>query len=153
MYLRPSNVDEMLAAEEARCAEEEGRLAEYIKKYRGDAAINTIEMIISKMTDDPDQREALRRQAATIRDRHAGPNPTDVELALAERIAVMYMDVCHADQTAYDDDEGGVPILHAEFYERRRDRANRRYLSALDALARVRKMTSGEIITRFRAVG
>ena len=45
------------------------------------------------MTDDVRQREALRRMAARVRDRHAGPNPTDIELALAERIAVLYINL------------------------------------------------------------
>ncbi len=34
----------------------------------------------------------------------------------------------------------GVPLRQAEFYDRRRDRAHRRYLSAIRSLATVRRL-------------
>jgi hypothetical protein len=158
--LTPQEMDRLIEAENARREFEAGNVAELISRYGGDLAASTIETIISTLTDDVRKREALRRQAATIRDRHAGPNPTDIELALAERIAILYMNVYKHEQLACladgDEAEDGLSIHEAEFLERRLDRADRRYRAALGDLARVRKLeasTTGQLAGRFKVVG
>jgi hypothetical protein len=141
-------LDRLVEAEKVRREFEVGNVVELIQRYGGDMATRTVEVIIASITDDAREQEALRRQAARIRDRHAGPNPTDIELALAERIAVAYMDVYYSDQLAYGDDDefdvidGGITIREAEYHERRRERADRRYMAAIDALDRVKRLNA-----------
>ena len=149
--ITPKGLDRLVEAEKVRREFEVGNVVELIQRYGGDMATRTVEVIIASISDDAREREALRRQAARIRDRHAGPNPTDIELALAERIAVAYMDVYYSDQLAYRDDEefdeidGGMTIREAEYHERRRQRADRRYMAAIDALDRVKRLNASVV--------
>jgi hypothetical protein len=52
-------LDESIAAEEARCEIEEGNVAEFIEKYGGNAAWNTMNLIISQTTQDAWQHDGL----------------------------------------------------------------------------------------------
>jgi hypothetical protein len=63
-----------------------------VRRYGGDAAWNTIELIICMITDEMYQREALRRKAALLLDELAPPGSTPVERIMAERVVVGYFD-------------------------------------------------------------
>jgi hypothetical protein len=147
-------MDELIAADEARCECEEGNVAEFIEKYGGNAAWNAMNLIISQTTQDAWQREALRCKAASLLDELAPPGSTPIERVLAERVVVCYLDSHHTHQVDY---QGyGSTVIEAEYVERRRDRADKRLGRAAEELARVRRMETESIqatIKRFRAVG
>jgi len=82
--------------------------------------------------------EALRRRAASIRADLAGAEASPLELLLTERIAVTWLAVLEAELSALP--VSGRSLKLAEYYERRLDRAQRRHLAAIKALAVVRRL-------------
>ncbi len=84
------------------------------------------------------RREALTRQVAALESELAGPSPSVLERLLAERIVVCWLELNCLDPALSG--KRGVPLRQAEFYDRRRDRAHRRYLSAIRSLATVRRL-------------
>ena len=73
-----------------------------------------------------------------IRSELAGPDPTPIERLLAERAALCWLEV-HALDLRHAH-TSGLTFAQAEHKEKLRDRASRRYLAALKALAQVRKL-------------
>ena len=83
-------------------------------------------------------REALTRHVETLQRELAGPSPSVLERLLAERIVLCWLEVHCLDPALSAKTE--MPVRHAEFSDRRRDRAHRRYLSALRSLATIRRL-------------
>ena len=81
---------------------------------------------------------AIQRKIAAIRADLEGPTPSPVERLLAERAALCWLDCYHNEIREADPSNRTIP--QADFQARQRDRAHRRYLSALKALAAVRKL-------------
>jgi hypothetical protein len=84
-------------------------------------------------------REALTRKLELLRAELAGPAPTPLERLLVERVAACwlqlhYADMLHAQQMAE------LSMVQGEYLQRTRDRAHKRYLSAIKALSLVRKL-------------
>ena len=69
----------------------------------------------------------------------AGPTPSAVERLLAERVALCWLD-CHYAEYMEIAATSGRSFAQADFTAHQRNRAHRRYLSALKALAAVRKL-------------
>jgi hypothetical protein len=116
-------------------------------------ARNACDTIISKISDHPIRRECLRLKIVRLQHELAGKDPSPIEKVLAERVAVCYLDVYFSDQLAYGK---AVRLSHAEFFERCRDRAHRRYLHAVKTLAECRKLAAQTIqqtVESFRLVG
>jgi hypothetical protein len=84
-------------------------------------------------------REALQRKLELLRAELAGSSPTPVERLLAERIAACWLHLHHA-EIRLAQREHDLTLAQAEYHQRCRDRAHKRYLSALKALAQVRKL-------------
>ena len=86
-------------------------------------------------------REAMHRNLEVLRNELAGPKPTPIERLLAARAIACWMQVQDAD-LRYARSEGAPFATHAqgEYHQKRMDRANARYLSALKTLAQVRKL-------------
>jgi hypothetical protein len=83
-------------------------------------------------------QEALTRKLELLRNDLAGPSPTPVEKLLVERVVACWLQVHDADiRYAQARD---LSIRWPEYYQRRMDRAHRRYLSALKTLATVRRL-------------
>jgi hypothetical protein len=85
------------------------------------------------------RREAVTRMLAQVRADMEGPDPSPVERLLAERAAACWLAVYEADAAC----QRFSPLVDAkvaEYHERRHDRAHRRFVSAVRALALVRKM-------------
>jgi hypothetical protein len=146
------DISRAIAAEEVRREFEAGNVSELIERYRGDMAADAIEAIVSRITDDLARREALRRHAAKIRDELAGPAPTPIERILAQRVALCYLDAYHSDILA----QSHFNIREGELCQRRQDRAQRRYLQAVKALAECRKLEASTIqnaVVRLGLVG
>jgi hypothetical protein len=83
-------------------------------------------------------KEALPRKLEQLRGELAGPNPMPVERLLVERIVACWLQVQDAD-VRYAQAKN-LSLEWGEYYQRRMDRAHRRYLSAIKALATVRKL-------------
>src|SRR5262249_56985094 len=85
-------------------------------------------------------REALRRQLELLRAELAGPSPSPVERLLVERVVACWLQVQDADVRYAQGQKSNPSLAVCDFQQRRMDRAHRRYLSALKALAAVRKL-------------
>jgi hypothetical protein len=111
----------------------------YTALFRGDLAGRVVDAILDRVAGkDLRQREAIRRKVETDRKELAGPLPSPIEAILAERSAVLYMAAHEADLFMYRNMEI-LSTKRADFHERRRDRANRRFLLALKALTLVKE--------------
>jgi hypothetical protein len=83
--------------------------------------------------------QALIRKLKLLRDELAGPNPTALERLLVDRVAACWLQVQHAD-TLYAQQMDSLSQEWGDYYQRRMDRAHKRYLSAIKTLALVRKL-------------
>ena len=81
-------------------------------------------------------RECLLRRVDEIKEEAAGLNPSPLEMLLAERIAVCWVQLQHAEATANNNGS----LAQADFWQRRLDRTHRRFLSAVKALAIIRRL-------------
>src|SRR5262245_47520359 len=84
-------------------------------------------------------KEALLRKLELLRAELAGPNPTPVERLLVERVVACWLQVQDAD-VRYAQGQRDCTLAQGDYRQRRMDRAHQRYLSALKALALVRKL-------------
>ena len=87
-------------------------------------------------------REAVGRKLDSLRGELAGPGASPAERLLAERAALCWLD-CHDWEIRHNQamqSRDGLTFRQAEHYQKMRDRAHRRYLQALKALAAVKKL-------------
>jgi hypothetical protein len=116
-----------------------GNPAEFIRLARGNLgqeyAVRAVNRVI------PSQlalmREGVHAELARVRAELAGPSPTPVEALLAERAAHCWLDVYLWEMKATGKE---VSFQTLATIDRFRDRAHRRYLQALKALAQVRTL-------------
>jgi hypothetical protein len=95
-------------------------------------------LIAALAGDDALLAAALRRHLATLREELGGPAAAPLERLLAERIACCWLALQEADRRALHRE--GLSLAQATYYDRRLDRAQRRYLAAIKALAVVRRL-------------
>ncbi len=67
-------------------------------------------------------------------------HPTPLERTLCERIASCWLDVQLADLVFAAKRKAGMSFAADDYYQRRQDRAHARFLAAVQALARVRRL-------------
>jgi hypothetical protein len=84
-------------------------------------------------------REAIHRQIDSVRAELEGPNPTPIERLLAERASLCWQ-IANWYESRFIENTGDMSIGQADYQQRRLDRAHRRFLSAVETLARVRKL-------------
>ena len=83
-------------------------------------------------------REAIEKKLDMVRAELEGPNPTPIERLLAERASICWFVVnWYENQYASAD---SLSFMQADYAQRRIHRAHQRFLSAVESLARVRKM-------------
>ena len=83
-------------------------------------------------------KESIKKNLDKVRAELEGPNPTPIEWLLAERASVCWFVVnWYEDRFANTSD---MSITQADYFQRRIHRAHQRFLSAVETLARVRKM-------------
>jgi hypothetical protein len=105
-----------------------------------DLARNVERSIIEEMSgDDAFIREAMPRNLKTMRTQIAGENPSTLERLLAERIVVCWLELQYF-QTIYMQNLNNMTIPQSDHHQRRIDKAHRRYLSSVKALAQIRKL-------------
>jgi hypothetical protein len=83
-------------------------------------------------------KEAATRKVAALRKDLAGPDAPPLERLLADRIALCWLSVHDAEVRFAQARD--LTIKQAEFWQKRIDAAHRRYLSAVKALATIRKL-------------
>jgi len=84
-------------------------------------------------------KEALARKLELMRAELAGPDPTPLERLLVERVVACWLQVQDAD-IRYAQGQKERTIVQGDYQQRRMDHAHKRYLSAIKALALVRKV-------------
>ena len=96
--------------------------------------------IVEKMSgDDMFVQEAIPRNLETMRKEIAGENPSPLERLLAERIAVCWLELQYF-HTIYMQNLGDFSLIQSDFHQRRIDKAHKRYVSSIKALAQIRKL-------------
>ncbi|QDV37427.1 hypothetical protein [Tautonia plasticadhaerens] len=88
--------------------------------------------------DDPALGESLARRAEALKAELCGPDPTPLERLLAERVAACYLQLGYAD-ASYARSQG-CSLRQLEHAARRQDRAHRRFLTAVGALATAQRL-------------
>lgn len=85
-------------------------------------------------------REAWARRTRGLQRDLEGANPTALERTLCERIATCWLDVQFADMQYAAKSVAGMSLQAGDYWRRGQERAQRRYLDAIIALARVRRL-------------
>jgi hypothetical protein len=88
--------------------------------------------------DDLGFKEALTRKLEMLRAELSGPSPAPLERLLVERVVACWLQVQDADVRYAQAKK--LSLEWGKYYQQRMDRANKRYLSAIKALAAVRKL-------------
>ena len=83
---------------------------------------------------------AIVRRLAALRRELAGPSPTPLERLVADRVVVGWLAAAVAEGAYHQALERGVRHADDAFHQRRVERAQRRYLAAVKALATVRRL-------------
>jgi hypothetical protein len=115
--------------------DEAPRIARFV-----DLARDVERSIVKRMSgDDLFTQEAIPRNLKAMRERIAGQNPFPLERLLAERITVCWLELQYF-EAIYAQNMGELTITQSDYHQRRIDKAHRRYLSSIKALAQIRKM-------------
>lgn len=83
--------------------------------------------------------ELCARRLKELRREVAGPCPTPLETLLAERIALCWLTV-HIYETVLAQQGGEMTFISLEHHQKRIDKAHKRYLASIKALAQVRRL-------------
>ena len=99
-----------------------------------------LRQVIAKVSSGGDilAREAVMRKIDKVRAELEGPSPTPIERLLAERAAFCWFIVNFYEAMSIT--AGPSTLAQANHRQRQIDRAHKRFLSAVETLARVRKM-------------
>jgi hypothetical protein len=105
--------------------------------------------LIEVMTkeDDLATKELIRCQLEAMKEEVAGKNSSALERLLSERVVVTWLEV-QLFEALYAQNMRKLTIPQAEHHQKRLDRAHRRHLSAIRALAQMRKLLKGTSITQ-----
>ena len=105
--------------------------------------------LIEVMTNEQDlaATELIRCQLEAMREEIAGENSSPLERLLSDRVVLTWLEVQYF-EALYAQNMRNLTIPQAEHYQKRLDRAHRRHLSAVRALAQIRKLLKGTTITQ-----
>lgn len=84
-------------------------------------------------------REAIQRQARAMRAELGGDQPSPLERLLVDRIVLCWLSAHYA-EIIYAQNMKELSLAGTESHQKRIDRAHRRYLGAITALAQVRRL-------------
>jgi hypothetical protein len=112
---------------------------EQLAKCGGEAGMMIRWEIVKSYTSNLTLRVGTMAKCRLLAAALAGPNPSALESLLAEAAVTAWVDVqrCHAH---HETGSEGVPIRVADYLDRRVDRAHKRFVRTLRALAAVRKV-------------
>jgi hypothetical protein len=105
--------------------------------------------LIEMMTKEQDlaAKELIRCQLEVLREEIAGKNASPLERLLSERVVVTWLEV-QLFEALYAQNMRNLTIPQAEHHQKRLDRAHRSHLSAIRALAQIRKLLKGTARTQ-----
>ena len=83
--------------------------------------------------------EVHRRKCVALRRELEGAAPTPIERLLVDRVVLCWLHL-HAAEALYAQNMMQLSLMQHDFYQRRLSMAQRRYLSAITALAQVRRL-------------
>ncbi len=83
--------------------------------------------------------EAVGREAAALRRELAGPDTSPLERLLVGRIVACWLQLHYA-EARYAQNLGSLTMAQGDYHQRTIERAQRRYLAAIKALAQVRRL-------------
>jgi hypothetical protein len=162
-YRLPADVQERLdelrdLSKKAEAGEKEARreLKRKLRESSAEVVVRTSDigrkaqhqLIETASEGDPLTQYALSGRLDMMREEIAGENPTPLEVLLTERVVACWLlvelfDALMAAQLwTKTPSEKRVSIQMGKFYLHWQDLANRRFLSSVQALARVRKLQS-----------
>jgi len=105
-----------------------------------DLACNVERSIVREMAGGNRMiEEAMPRKLEGMRKKLAGENPSPLENLLVERIVVCWLQLQYFD-VLYARSMKNSSAAQSEHHQKLIDRAHKRYLSAIKALAQIRKM-------------
>jgi hypothetical protein len=105
--------------------------------------------LIEEMTKEGDlaAKELIRYQLEAMREEVAGKNSSALERLLSERVLVTWLEVQFF-EALYAKNMRNLTLAQEEHHQKRLDRAHGRHLSAIRALAQMRKLLKGTAITQ-----
>jgi len=106
----------------------------------GDVADQSIQALIRVIAgNNLLVKEGISRKVGNLKETIVGPAPSPLERLLAERIAACWLSAYHAD-ASYARNMKDVTAEQGDYYQRRQDRAHKRFLTAVKTLAQVRRL-------------
>jgi hypothetical protein len=103
----------------------------------GNVAKHIQQRLIAKFSPDPAHREVVSCTTDQLRSELNGPNPSPLESLLVERIITCWLHLHYLEMLQTGEQDA---LATREYLERSIDRAHKRYLSAIKALATVRRL-------------
>ena len=106
--------------------------------------------LIEKMTGEEDLavKEIMRCQLKAMREEIAGENPSPLERLLAERVVATWLQIQLFEGLYASGMSKSMTIAQGSYHQKRLDQTYRRHLSAIRALAQMRKLLKGGAITQ-----
>lgn len=112
----------------------------YVRMFGGDLAAEVIASFARAMAgNNVSFREAVLKKVELLRADLLGDSPTAVERVLVERVVACWLQVQEAELRAAQSQKDAT-YKQLDFYQRRMDATNRRFLAAVKTLALVRKL-------------
>ena len=108
------------------------------------------EALIEKMSGEEDLavKEIMRCQLKAMREEIAGENPSPLERLLAERVVATWLQIQLFEGLYASVMSKSMTIAQGSYHQKRLDQTYRRHLSAIRALAQMRKLLKGGAITQ-----
>jgi hypothetical protein len=109
------------------------------------------EALIEKMSGEEDLavKEIMRCQLKAMREQIAGESPSPLERLLAERVVATWLQIqLFEGLYASGMSKRSMTIAQDSYHQKRLDQSYRRHLSAIRALAQMRKLLKGGAITQ-----
>jgi hypothetical protein len=106
--------------------------------------------LIEEMTGEEDLavKEIMRCQLKAMREEIAGENPSPLERLLAERVVATWLQIQLFEGLYASVMSKSMTIAQGSYHQKRLDQTYRRHLSAIRALAQMRKLLKGGAITQ-----
>lgn len=121
----------------------------------GDIATQADHALLRRMAHNPVVRDTIQGKLEVLAEELGRPNDSAIERLLVQRVVSCWLQLAHADFESAND--GQMTFVEGEFWQRRQDRAHKRFLSAVKTLAVVRRLAlpikvdvnlAGEVATK-----
>ena len=133
-----ARTDAQAAAKVLQITRENGTFELFVKSM--DIAFQAEYSFVKSYAGDDELVKVMHEgRLKLLRAEVAGDNPTPLETLLAERIALCWLHV-NLCETTLAQRGGDMTLAVAEYHQKRLDRAHKRYLGAIKALAQVRRL-------------